>query len=137
MRGWDTDDILEFHPHPHYTGDDKNLPFDIAMIILDSPIDWKTHGIKNGSENLFIYTICLPKEEHFIQGDLVVGFYANNPYTNATLFGFDLATVLQRGDVLVKYDDILKREFLELKAESREARACKVSLVSLLNDSIL
>ena len=101
-RGWSTNDIV-FHQHPRYAKH-FDQSFDIGIITLNTPIDWDEHGQKEGEENLIITTICLPKPDNDPN-------LRDNPFKNATYFGWgrirglQFPRILQRADVFVKYSD--------------------------------
>ena len=100
--------------------------YDLAIIDLHTPIDWDRYGRKEVSEHLLINTICLPKLETIPFDDFPKKF------KDATIFGFGwiakdrLTDVLQRGNLKVKYDDLVNPKIFVSGTHRREARACPV-----------
>ena len=117
--GWSSDDFY-WQIHPEYLRDrgphnsEPHPDYDIGLIILNTPINWKEWGRVENRAEFKINTICLPKPDG-IPDDPNTPL--NNEEKNATFFGWGLiendqvATVLRRVDVKVKYSGHLKHYF--------------------------
>ena len=127
-----------FIPHPKYNEDKEESEvshFDIGIIILDTPIEWKEFKPTSGPElknyrHFAVNTICLPQKED-------IGPQTADRVESATFFGWGLmnlsfyASRVQRGDFTLKYENIDNlysfRSVLEdYRPPSFGAKACPV-----------